>query len=629
MRMGPWWWRAVLCVGVVGATTGAVQVQAEPAPAVLELRVDVSDIDRNIQRVEQSLAVQPGPLTLLYPQWIPGNHAPTGPIHQIAGLTLRGHGQLLRWRRDEVNMYAFHAEIPEGVRQLDVEFQYFSPTAADQGRIATTAQMLALQWHRVLLYPVTPAAAQLAVHARVRLPAGWSFATALEGGRREGDWVEFAATPLETLIDSPLYAARHLRSLALDDAARAPVRLHAMADAPEELEATPAMLAAHRALVLQADRVFGARPFDHYEFLLATSSLFSAIGLEHRQSSENGQPAGYLRGEAPFVDHDLLAHEYVHAWNGKYRRPAPTATPDYNTPMRNALLWMYEGQTQYWAWVLSARAGLRTHEQSLAVLATIVAAAEQRSGRSWRDLQDTVNEGIIEFNDAPQAWEDWQRAYDFYDEGALLWLDVDARLREGTRERRSLDDFARAFFAGPGGLTPTSTYDEAEVVAALTRLLPTQDWHAFLRSRLDAHTDWSHAALARAGWKLVYEPGVNPAIAATEKAQQLRDFSHSLGLRIADADGRLAAVVWGSPAWQAGLARDTLVIGVNDATYSGERLERALASAQRDGAPIRLLVRRGDHLRTVSIPYRGGVRHPHLRRIAGSPDRLERILRAR
>lgn len=624
----------LLCLSLSSFAGARAPADAEvaadvPVPGTIRLQVDASDIDRNIQRVQERIPVKPGPLTLLYPQWIPGNHAPTGPINQIAGLTLRAGDRVLRWRRDAVDMYAFHVDVPEGTEALDVEFQYFSPTATNQGRIAVTPQMLSLQWHRVLMYPAGHAASHLRIAPEVRLPSGWSFATALEREAAQGATARFRETTLETLVDSPLYAGRHFRTFALDGKAPAPVRLNAMADAPEQLDATPAVLAAHEALVTQADLVFGARPFAHYDFLLATSDHFSGIGLEHLQSSENGQLGGYLLGDSPFNDNDLLAHEYVHAWNGKSRRPAATWTPHYNTPMRNDLLWMYEGQTQYWAFVLAARSGLRSHEQSMAVLAALAAAAEQRAGRRWRNLRDTGNEGIIEFNNAPLAWENWQRAYDFYDEGTLLWLDVDARLRELSSGRRSLDDFARAFFTAPNGTRDVSTYGEQDVIDALAALQPGEDWSAFLRTRIDAHDDYFAAALARAGWKLVHTDEPNLSVADAEDAQDVRDFSHSIGLKIANKDGRLDAVQWDSPAWRAGLARDMQLVAVDGAAYNGDRLRNALVSARRDGRPLTLLVRRADDYRTVSIDYRDGPRQPHLVRIEGTPDRLSAILEPR
>lgn len=598
-------------------------------PGTIRLRVDAGDVERSIQRVQESIPVTAGPLTLSYPKWIPGNHAPTGPVNQIAGLVLRGNGRELRWRRDDVDMYAFHLDVPAGVDMLDVEFQYFSPTATDQGRVAVTPELLALQWHRVLVYPAGRAAAKIRVAPELVLPGGWQYATALDGTAGDGGAVRFGETTLETLVDSPVYAGRHFRRFALDDGKAQPVRLDVVADAAESLDAKPSMLAAHRALVVQADRLFGSRPFAHYDFLLAVSDTFTGIGLEHHQSSENGQRAGYLLGEPPFVDNDLLAHEYVHAWNGKFRRPAPTWTPHYNTPMRNELLWVYEGLTQYWAVVLTARAGLWNREQALAVLANVAAGAERRAGRRWRNLQDTVHQGILDFNDRPQAWENWQRAFDFYNEGALLWLDVDARLRELSHDRRSLDDFARRFFAGAPGLRDVSTYAEADVAAALAAIEPGEDWAAFLRARLDAHDALPLGGLARAGWKLAYSDEPNLAVADAAAAEESHDFSDSLGLRIADKDGRLVDVQWDGPGWRAGLARDTLVVAVDGTAYSAARLRNALLAARRDATPLRLLVRRADDFREVRIDYRDGPRQPHLQRIDGRPDRLMQILAPR
>lgn len=614
-----------LCSG----TASAAAAGDDAWPGTIRLRVDASDVERSIQRVRESIPVAAGPLTLSYPQWIPGNHAPTGPVNQIAGLVLRGNGKELRWRRDDVDMYAFHLDVPAGVDTLEVEFQYFSPTAADQGRVAVTPELLSLQWHRVLVYPAGRAAAKIRVAPELVLPAGWSYATSLEGATGDGGAVRFGETTLETLVDSPVYAGRHFRRFALDDGKAQPVRLDAVADAAESLDAKPATLAAHRALVVQADRLFGTRPFAHYDFLLAASDTFSGIGLEHQQSSENGQRAGYLLGEPPFVDYDLLAHEYVHAWNGKFRRPAPTWTPHYNTPMRNDLLWVYEGLTQYWAVVLTARAGLWSREQALAVLANVAAGAERRAGRRWRDLQDTVHQGILDFNDRPQAWENWQRAFDFYNEGTLLWLDVDARIRELSHERRSLDDFARRFFAGAPGLREVSTYAEADVAATLAAIEPGEDWSAFLRARLDAHDALPLGGLARAGWKLAYSDEPNLAVADAAAAEESHDFSDSLGLRIADKDGRLVDVQWDGPGWRAGLARDTQVVAVDGTAYGGARLRNALLAARRDGTPLRLLVRRADDFREVRIDYRDGPRQPHLQRIDGRPDRLMQILAPR
>ena len=395
-----------------------------------------------------------------------------------------------------------------------------------------TTELMSVQWSRLLLYPAGYDARKVRFQASLRLPAGWQFGTALQTAHSEQDLHRFRALALVDLIDSPVYAGRHFRRFDLDPGAPVPVHLNVVADAPELLEAKPAILAAHRALVQQADRVFGTRPFAHYDFLLGLSDQFSGIGLEHQQSSETGTFPGYLTGTAPFGDNYLLPHEYVHSWNGKAVRPSLLWTPHFNTPMQNELLWVYEGQTEFWAWVLAARAGLNTPEQAQDVLAANAAMFDHRPGRRWRGLQDTVHQGIVDFNDAPQAWESWQRGCDFYDDGALLWLDVDTRLRELSRGKRSLDDFARHFFGDRAAKCEVVRYDFVDVVQALQQLQP-HDWAAYLRARVDSHGPATPLeGLARAGWKLVYTEVPNLAIADAEGEGHYDDFRHSLGLQV-------------------------------------------------------------------------------------------------
>ena len=623
------WAFALLLAATVARAQPEVPATVADAdwPGTIALQVDASDVERRIQRVRERIPVRPGPLVLWYPKWIPGNHSPTGPINQFAGLVVRGNGARIAWTRDDVDMYAFHLDVPQGVEAIDVEFQYLSPTAKDQGRVAMTPDMLDLQWHRVLLYPAGYDTSRIRIQPTLLLPRGWQSASALAVARRDGDTQAFAPVSVTTLVDSPVYAGRNYRRIALETGAKQPVSIDAFADDPEQLEISPAMLAAHRALVQQADRVFGARPFARYDFLLALSDTFSGIGLEHRQSSENGTPPDYLLGDAPFGNNTLLSHEYAHAWNGKYRRPAMLWTPNYNVPMRNELLWLYEGQTEYWAIVLAARAGLLAPQQAREMLADLAATQAQRRGHEWRSLQDTMFEGIVEFNDAPQAWESWQRAYDFYSEGALLWLDVDTRIRALSNGRRSLDDFARAFFAGAKDAETISTYGFDDIIAALEAVQP-GGWRDYLRTRLDGDKPLLDG-IERGGWKLGYDATPNLAVADAEGADDVDDFRYSLGLRIARDGGTIGEVVWDSPAFKAGLARDVTLVAVNGEAYSAKRMENAIAAAKSQSQAIELLVRQGERHRTTRIDYRDGLRAPHLERIEGRPDYLTSILAAR
>ncbi|RYZ74126.1 MAG: M61 family peptidase [Lysobacteraceae bacterium] len=602
------------------------EVPAQDYPGTVQLSVDATDIARRLYQVRQRLPVKAGPLKLWYPQWIPGNHAATGPINQFAGLVLSAAGRRLPWRRDPLDVYAFLLDVPDGVSMLDIEFQSLSPTADDQGRVAMTTELLSVQWSRLLLYPAGHDARRIRFEPSLRLPQGWGHGTALRTRETTEDGlVRFEPLALVDLVDSPVYAGRHFKRFVLDGNPRSPVHLNVVADAPELLEAKPEILEAHRALVVQADRLYGNRPFAHYDFLLALSDQFSGIGLEHLQSSENGTFPGYLTGKAPFTDNYLLPHEYAHSWNGKSVRPASLWTPHYNTPMQNDLLWVYEGQTEFWAWVLATRAGLYTAEQSREVLAATAATFEHRAGRRWRNLQDTVYQGIIDFNDAPAAWQDWQRGYDFYDEGVLLWLDVDSRLRELSGGRRSLDAFARGFLGGQAGKGEVRRYDVGDVVQALDRV-QAHDWAGYLRERVEGHGAQAPLqGLARSGWRLVYSEVPNAAIADAESDGGFADYRYSLGLKVA-ADGKISEVLWESPAHAAGIARDMQLVAVDGMAYNAERMNRALAASRSHPAPLQLLVRQGDAYRTLQVPYHGGLRHPHLERLPGSPDRLTQLL---
>jgi predicted metalloprotease with PDZ domain len=640
----------LLAFGAGLAPAAAQDIRPEPAPppvaaprdvaypGTIRLTVDVTDLDRRIFRVRETIPVAgPGPLTLLYPQWLPGNHAPRGPIDKLGGLTIRANGQLIPWRRDPVEMYAFHVDVPAGVQALELEFQQLTPTETDQGRVQVTPEIVNLQWEKALIYPAGHFAGRITVEPSVVLPAGWGYGAALDGPNRRttpaGDVVTFAPTSLETLVDSPMFAGRHYKRVDLDPGGpgRPPVRLNIVADAAENLEIKPEQLRQHQALVAQADRLFGARHFDRYEFLLATSDRLGGIGLEHHRSSENGVDAHYFTDWARSVgDHDLLPHEYVHSWNGKHRRGADLWTPNYNVPMRNSFLWLYEGQTQYWGHVLAARSGLLTKEQGLEYLALYAAQFDNRPGRAWRTLLDTTNGPIVTAR-RPAAWASWFRTEDYYVEGLLVWLDADTLIRERSGGRKSLDDFARAFFGpsetAPGGRATVRTYTFDDVVAALNAVQP-HDWAGFLNERLQSRGPGGPLdGLQRGGYRLVYAEEPTSVHKAAESSGGYVDLTYSLGMLV-NKDGKLTGVLWDGPAFKGGLATGVVLVGVNDRTYSPDALKAAVTAAKGGSAPIRLTVRSGDRLRTVSIPYAGGLRYPRLERTSG-PARLDAILTPR
>ena len=625
----------LLCVGQAQAGAIGVPIPAPqdvPYPGVIQLHVDATDLDHRVFRVRESIPVAaPGRTTLFYPKWLPGNHSTTGPIDKLAGLIVRGNtGQRLEWQRDPIEMYAFHVDVPAGVTQLELEFEFLTPTDTSQWRVVMTPDLLGLQWEKALLYPAGYYARQIPVAATIQLPAGWPFASALRGAIRTGDTVRFATVPLETLVDSPLFAGSHYRRVELDASAKRPVRLNIFADAPAELQATDEQLDKHRRIVREAIELFGARHFREYDFLLAISDHFTGIGLEHHESSENGVGLGYFTDwDSNGNGRDLLAHEMTHSWNGKFRRPADLWTPSYEIPMGPCLLWVYEGMTEYLGVVLSSRSGMWSPELTRDILARYAANYDLgRAGRQWRTLQDTTQQPILNYR-GRQSYESWQRGKDYYTEGILVWLDVDTRIRELTRGKRSLDDFARAFYGVEDGRIEPLTYTVDDVVAALNAIAP-YDWATMLRSRLESHGPGAPLdGLQRGGWRLVFKDEPSPSVKESDSADGTQNFLYSLGVNLGK-DGKVGEVFWDGVAFRAGIGPGMTIVAVNGKAYTHTRLKDALKAAKADTQlPTELLVRSADSFRTVRLDYHDGLRYPHLERIEKAPDLLSSILKPR
>ena len=626
-----------LAAGMAGAQpeaappTAAIPPPEEAAyPGTITLAVDASDYGRHIFRVRETLPVAgPGPLTLLLPKWLPGEHAPTGPIGQMAGLTISGNGRRIEWQRDPVEMTAFHLRVPDGVTKLEIEMQRLPVSEDKFGGTVVTSTMMAVKWSALSLYPAGYAVSGIKIKPSVILPHGWQPASGLDGAQAEGDKWNFAATSYETLIDSPLYAGRHARRFELDPK----VNLTVFADHEEDLEARPEQIEQHKALVTQADKLFNSRHFDHYDFMLTLNEHMADLGIEHHRSSETGySPHYFLDWDGLAADHDLLAHEYTHSWNGKYRRPADLWTADYNQPQRGSLLWVYEGQTQYWGLVLACRAGLISKPQMLEELAALSASFDAMPGRQWRSLQDTTAGELIGSRGF-RGYNDWQRGLDYYSEGALIWLDADTLIRERSHGQKSLDDFARAFFGIENGQMTPNTYRFEDVVAALNAVQP-NDWAGFLRSRLDGHGPGAPLdGLARGGYRLVWNDTANSYIASSDSENHTVSLLTSIGI-IIGREGMIGEVAWNGPAFKAGLAPGSQLIAVNGFAYDGgsEQIKNALLAAAKPGAaPIELLVRSDDRYRLLSVDYHGGLHIPHLEASGSQPDQglLDLILRAK
>ena len=623
--------RRILAAALLSALAFAAHAQEVPAPrdvpyapGAIAVEVDATNLGQRIFRVKQTIPVQAGALTLLYPQWLPGNHAPRGPIDKIAGITFSANGQTLAWKRDPLNVYAFHLDIPQGVTTLVARYDYLTPTDGVQGRVVMTPSMLNLQWNAVLLYPAGHAQTQVQFDPRVKYPTGWQAGTALDVERREGDTVIYKRVPLEVLADSPVYAGKFYKQIDLAPGAKVPVRLNVVADEAKYLETKDEHIAQHRELVRQAIKLYGAQHYDHYDFLLSLSNQMAGNGLEHQRSSENGQDLGYFsEWDAKKGSSDLLDHEYTHSWNGKYRRPDGQGVADLNTPLDDSLMWVYEGQTQYWGNVLTARSGLRSLDGARDELSNVAATyAEGRPGLSWRSIQDTTYDPVIASR-KPKPYTNYQLSEDYYRGGQMIWLEADVLIRSKTGNRKSLDDFAKAFFGIDDGKWQTpKLYSFDDVVATLNGVYA-HDWATFLRDRLDGKhrlTDGIEAS----GWKLVYKDKPN----SQSRGNGDGDYIYSLGLSLGK-DGKVSTVLWDSPAFAAGIGSGMTVVAVNDVEFSDAALKDAIKAAKTDKAPIRLMLKEFNRYRTVNIDYHAGLRYPALKRVEGKPDYLTPILSAR
>lgn len=617
---------ALICAfGIAGALAASARAQAMRKP--IQLSVDASDAPQKILHVREAIPVQPGPLNLYYPEWIPGEHMPDGPIIQVAGLKFTANGKTIAWRRDLVEMYTFHLEIPPGVSALEAEFDFLlsGPASGFSSGASATASLDVLSWNQVLLYPTGTSIRELMYAPSLRLPAGWKFATALPIAKQDGDKIEFSLTPLNTLIDSPVLSGRYFRKIQLTPGQDPPHEMDIAADSPAALAMTPEMEADFHHLVDESGVLFGARHYRYYHFLVTLSDDVAHFGLEHHESSDDRTFERSLidgRGRIEFAG--LLPHEFVHSWNGKYRRPGGLATADYQQPMKDDLLWVYEGLTEYLGNVLTARSRLLSMEDSREALALLAATYEHRPGRNWRPLQDTADAAPFLY-DAGSDWANWRRGTDFYEEGELLWLDVDTTLRRLTKDRKSMNDFCRVFHGGQGGEPELKTYTLEDVVATLNSLAP-YDWAGFLRTRLDStSTKTPTEAIENSGWKIVYDEQPNTIEENGDIVEKKVDDSLSIGMIVGE-DGGVIDVIHGSAAYSAGIGPGIKIVAVDGHPFTTDALDDAIDAAKSSAEPMQLIVQNGAEFATRAVDYHGGLRYPHLVRDESKLDYLSEIL---
>jgi predicted metalloprotease with PDZ domain len=605
----------------------------KPYVGPIQLTVNATNTTGRVEHVHEVIPVAPGSkqMILLYPQWLPGDHEPSGPIKRLGGIVTTVDGHRVQWVRDRVHVYAFHVPLTPGAKTVGLDFDYLSPIKRSAGRIEVSNALMNLEWNEVLMYPAGYFSRDIPFDTTLILPKGWKYATALETASDEGDTVKFQQTTLNTLVDSPLYAGLYYARFNLSPTKTDIVHLNIFADKPADLKMTPEELQLHKNLAIQADKLYGSHHYKHYDFLLLLSSKVGGIGLEHHQSSENGTGEKYLTDwKAGVLGRDLLAHEYTHSWNGKFRRPDDLWTPNFNVPMRDDLLWVYEGMTQYWGNVLTARSGMRTKAQTRAIFAHVVADYEIERGRDWRPLVDTTNQPIISQR-APVSWVSWQRPEDYYREGMLVWLAVDTKIRQLTDDKKSLDDFCKKFLGVYNGSMITYQYNFEDLVKDLNAVTP-YDWAKFLRTRVyDLHPQVPTSGITRGGYKLVYNDKPVEWMQKEYAARGYATFAYSIGIAVGERRGNgspamISNVWWGSPAFKAGMTPHTLLVSVDGEAYSAKVMREAILKAEKDKKPIEIQFRRGKEYKTVSIPYYGGLRIPHLERVPGKPDYLDQIL---
>jgi predicted metalloprotease with PDZ domain len=608
----------LLVVAVILFTVGAA------AQSMERLSVDATDAPRNILHATLTMPVTPGALTLAYPKWIPGNHRPTGPIQNLTGLHFKAGGKELEWQRDLEDMYAFHLQVPAGVSELQASYD----TITYNGKSSlASSKVLDLLWNQVVLYPKGVATNAVQVAASVRLPEGWKFGTALTPTQQNGSTVEFQPVSLTTLVDSPLIAGAIYRQVQINPPGETLTHVVDMVGESEEaIQITDKDIASLKQLVTETGRLFGARHYTRYHFLLILGDQTVHHGLEHHESSDNGAAEDMFSDPGSHdQEADLLPHEFVHSWNGKYRRPVGLATSNYQEPMHGDLLWVYEGLTDYLGNILAARTGLRSSNQFRENLAYTAAMLDHRSGRTWRPLQDTAV-SVQSLFGAPTEWTNWRRTADYYPEGYLLWLEVDTMIRLKTNGQKSLNDFCRIFYGGKSGPPAVVPYKFEDVVATLNQLAPF-DWAGVLRERLDSKlTHAFFGGITGGGWRLVYTDQKNVTMEAREKSSETIDLSFSMGF-IATKQGEVRDVIPGSPAYAAGLGPGMKLIAVNGRKWSKDVVRAALRGAVQSQQPIALLAENGEYYSTYQVNCQEGDVYPHLVRIEGLPNLLDEIIK--
>jgi predicted metalloprotease with PDZ domain len=624
---------AILCAPFASVYFSAAAQNASAPYQIagpIQLSVDLSEAPRHIFHAHLIIPASAGPLTLAYPKWIPGEHMPDGPISDLAGLKFTAAGKTLIWHRDSVDMYQFHMDVPAGATAVEASLDYLNPVDGNgfSAGPSATSQVSILEWNDVLLYPAGIKSDDLTYVAHLKLPTGWKFGTALTDTHAQGDAIQFGPVSLTTLVDSPVLAGAYFRSIPLATDVQPPHHLDLAGDSAASVEIPADELDAYNRLVREAGALFGARHYDHYDFLLSLTDHFFPNGLEHHQSSDNRAPERMLLDPDLRESYaDLLAHEFTHSWNGKFRRPEGLATPDFGVPMKGDLLWVYEGLTQYIGEMLSARAGIRSVEAYREALAATAAYLDHQAGRNWRPLQDTATASQTLYLITGKAWFSYRRSVDFYDESWLIWLEADTIIRKQSGGKKSLDDFCRSFHGAPSTGPKLVTYSFDDVVTAMNAITP-YDWRKFFRDRLDYIGPRAPlGGITGGGWNLIYNEVPNDHISSDERTSGEITMEYSLGANFG-RDGAVLDVVPGMPAAESGLAPGMKIQTINGKAWSWDALHDSVRATKSSATPIEFVADNDGYSKAYRVNYSGGEKFPHLVRIEGQPDLLSDILKS-
>lgn len=607
-----------LCFALAAALTAAPPIQ---------LSVDASDVTRRLLHASLTLPVSAGSLRLAYPKWIPGEHAPTGPITDVVNLKVSANGKTLAWRRDGSDVFVIVVDVPAGVTSLLITYDFVSPPEIGgfSGGASATQQLAVLSWNQLLLYPAGAASDGVEFKATLKVPAGWRYGTALPIAQEKGDSIEFQPASLTTLVDSPVSMGRHFKTVDLSPGQMPPHFLNLAADSEAALQASAQRLDLYKQLVAEAGALYASHHYRDYHFLFTLSDHVAHFGLEHHESSDNRVPEMTLVDNDLFrVNADLLSHEMTHSWNGKFRRPAGLATGNYETPMQGELLWVYEGLTQYLGEVLAARSGLWSGEDYRDALAVTAATMDITGGRQWRPLADTAVAAQLLYG-ARNDYANLRRGVDYYPEGALIWLEADTLIRQRSKGARSLDLFVQRFYGGTENKPEVKPYRVEDIYAALQAIEP-YDWRGFFEQRVYRTTERAPlGGITHGGYALVYREEPTVYFKSLEVAHKVVDASFSLGV-VVDEEGTIRDVVAGSPADRAGVTPATKLLAVNGRQFDRASLRAAIRAAKESAEPIELLVKDGEFYRSYRADCHTGERFPALWRESDHEDLLSGII---